>query len=73
MRLAVVGIMVMLTVRTRSQEFCTRSFAFYMLNKDETTKYGTGALYVMVGPVLYAAAITQLQIMFVTIVGNQRF
>jgi hypothetical protein len=30
---------VVLNVRTPSQEFCTRTFAFYMLKKDETTNF----------------------------------
>ena len=55
-----------LIVRTLIQEFCTRAFEFYMLTSDKTTNFGTGALYVLVGPMLHEAAITQLRIMIVT-------
>lgn len=57
--------MVMLSVRALNKEFCTRAFARYMLTKDETTKYGTGALSDLVGPTLHATTITQLKTVFV--------
>jgi hypothetical protein len=33
--------MVILNVGTLNQEFCTRTFAFYVLTMDETTSSGT--------------------------------
>jgi hypothetical protein len=62
----------MLSVRTLSQEFCTRAFTFYMLTKDETTNFVTDALFVLVRPMLHAATIiTQLKIVFVIAAVNQ--
>ena len=39
---------VMLCVRKSSQEFCTRTYAHYVLTEHETTNFGTGAFYVLV-------------------------
>lgn len=61
----------MLCVRTVSQEFYTRTSALYRLIKDETTNFDTGALYVLVGPMLHVAAVTLLNMKLVTTVVNQ--
>jgi hypothetical protein len=42
-----------------------------MLTENATTNIGTGALYVLLGPMLHAATITQLKIMSMTTVFNQ--
>jgi hypothetical protein len=42
-----------------------------MLTKNGTTNIGTGALCVLVVPMLHVASITQLKIMSMTIVFNQ--
>ena len=42
-----------------------------MLTKNGTTNIGTDAPYVLVGPLLRAATITQLKIMPMTTVFNQ--
>jgi len=42
---------------------CTRTFAFCMLSKDETTIFGTGALYVLAGSVLHVGSTPRLKIM----------
>jgi len=52
-------------------KFCTRAFAFCILTKNVTTNIGTGALYVLVGPMLLAANITPLKIISMTTVFNQ--
>lgn len=67
----VVGIVVMLNVRTLNQEFCTRAFTFYVLTKDEIKNFGTAQLCVPVGPMMLAAAITHLKIMSVIFAANQ--
>ena len=41
---------------------CTRKFAFYMLSKDGTTKFGTGALCILACCVLHAGSIPRLKI-----------
>jgi hypothetical protein len=46
-----------LSVKTLNQEFCTRTFAFYVVTKDDTVNIGTGALCVLVGPMLHTAAV----------------
>jgi hypothetical protein len=61
----------MSSMRKTKHKFCTRTFAFYVLTKNETTNIGTGALYVMVGPMLHSATIAQLKIMSMTTVFNQ--
>jgi hypothetical protein len=43
-----------------------------MLIKNGTTNIGTDALYVMVGPMLHAATITQLKIMSMTTVLTKK-
>lgn len=43
----------------------------FMLTKDEKINVGTDACYVLNGPMVYAAAVTQLQITFMTIAVNQ--
>jgi hypothetical protein len=43
-----------------------------MLIKNGTTNIGTITLYVMVGPMLHAATITQLKMMSMTTVFNQK-
>ena len=67
-----VGINVMLGVRKMIRKFCTRIFAFYMLTKNKTTNVGTVALNVLVGPMLHATTTTQLKMMSMTTVFNQR-
>jgi len=46
-------------------EICTRTFAFCMLSKDETTIFGTGALYVLAGSVLHVGSTPRPKIMSV--------
>lgn len=58
-------------MRKTKHKFCTATFAFYMPTKNETTNIGTGALYVMVVPMLHAASITQLKITSMTTGFNQ--
>jgi len=43
----------------------------FMLTKDEKINVSTGALYVLNEPMMHAAAVTQLQITFMTIAVNQ--
>jgi hypothetical protein len=42
---------------------CTRTFAFCILSKDETTNVGTGALFVLAGSVLHVGSTPRLKIM----------
>jgi hypothetical protein len=63
-------VMVVMSVRTLTQEFRTRTYAFYMLTKDETTELGTDALFVPVGSMLLAEPTDLLKIIFLTVVIN---
>ena len=44
-----------------------------MMTTDETTKFETDALCVLVGPMLHAATVTHLKIMFLTNVLTKQF
>lgn len=55
LRSQVVEIVVMVNVRTLSQEFCTRIYAFYMRTNDEAKNFAASVLYFLIGPMLYAA------------------
>jgi hypothetical protein len=48
------------------------TFAFHMLTKDKTTSFGIGTFYFLVGPKVHAAPTTLLNIVFLTIVVNQK-
>jgi len=43
----------------------------FMLTKDEKINVSAGALYVLNEPMMHAAAVTQLQITFMTMAVNQ--
>jgi hypothetical protein len=62
--------MTVMILRTLGYEFCRKTFAFYTLAKGVRMYFDASALYVLVGPMLHPAAVTQLIIVFVTV--NQR-
>ena len=62
----------MLSVRSLSQEFYTVTFTLYTLTEGQTTNSHTGAPYVLAQSMLRLAAVTLLEVMFVTAVFNRK-
>jgi hypothetical protein len=52
-------------------EMLCKGIYIFMLTKDEKINVGTCGLYVLNEPMMYAMAVTQLQITFITFVVNQ--
>jgi hypothetical protein len=67
----VLEMLAMLSVRTFSEEFNTRTFTQQTLTKNDTTNFHTGASYFLAESVLHIAAITLLKVMLVTTVVNK--
>jgi hypothetical protein len=63
--------LVMLSIRTFSEEFNTRTFTPHTLTKDGTLNFHTGASHFLAEYVLHIAAITLLKVMLVTTVVNK--
>jgi len=63
--------MVTVNVRTLSQKFCTRIFAYFILTKHETRNFAKSSIYVHFWRMLIAGAIILLPVMFVTALVNR--
>ena len=56
-----------------SQKFCARTWAIYVFTMEETTIFGTGAIYILFGLPMHVAAVSLLIFVFVTFVLSHTF
>jgi hypothetical protein len=57
---------VTLIVKTLNREICTRTLTLYSdQRRDNECSYRAFYSYVLIGPILHAAAVTQLEIRFI--------